>query len=64
MMKRRAPLKTIFGHWTRRRFLPESLAVYPQDVTEPDSQWWKGEDTYLFLMSYGAFFTMVMTFIA
>ena len=63
MMKRATPLKTVFGHWTRRRFLPEALAVYSHDVAEPDNRWWKQEDTYLFLMSFGAFFTMITTFI-
>lgn len=63
MMKRTDPIKSSYGHWTRRRFLPESLAVYAHDVALPDDRWWNQEDTYLFLMSFGAFFTMIMTFI-
>ncbi len=62
-MKQTVTTTRTFGHWIRRRFLPESLAVTLRDSDSANSTWLSREDTYLFLLSFGAFFTMIMTFI-
>jgi hypothetical protein len=51
------------GHWMRRMMPPEALMLN-EPVVEAPVKWWHREDTHLFMISFGAFFTVFYTFIA
>jgi hypothetical protein len=51
------------GHPMRRMLSPEALLVN-EPVPEKPSKWWRQEDTHLFMISFGAFFTVFYTFIS
>jgi uncharacterized membrane-anchored protein len=51
------------GHYMRRMLPPEALVV-KAPVREKPAKWWRKEDTHLFVISFGAFFTAISTFIA
>ena len=51
------------GHPMRRMLPPEALVA--NTLFQGKSQkWWRREDSHLFLISFGAFFTVFYTFIA
>lgn len=51
------------GHYMRRMLSPEALLVNTP-VVEAPRKWWRQDDTHLFVISFGAFFTVFYTFIA
>jgi hypothetical protein len=51
------------GHYMRRMLPAESLVV-KMPVVERPRKWWQKDDTHLFVISFGAFFTVFYTFIA
>jgi hypothetical protein len=51
------------GHPFRRMLPPESLKLTAAEMPKP-LKWWQQEDTHLFVVSFGAFFTVFYTFIA
>ena len=51
------------GHYMRRMLPPQALLVNAPPKQKP-AKWWKQEDTHLFVISFGAFFTAIYTFIA
>lgn len=51
------------GHYMRRMLPPEALKVNAPAPRKP-VKWWKKEDTHLFVISFGAFFVAISTFIA
>jgi hypothetical protein len=51
------------GHYMRRMLSPEALVVKAPKKEKP-IKWWHKEDTHLFMISFGAFFTAIYTFIA
>lgn len=51
------------GHYMRRMLPPEALVVN-KPVAAPKRKWWQKDDTHLFVISFGAFFTAFYTFIA
>jgi hypothetical protein len=51
------------GHHMRRIMPPETLVA--NDLFQGKSlKWWQQEDMHLFMISFGAFFTVFFTFIA
>jgi hypothetical protein len=53
------------GHYMRRMMPPEALrADADVGAEKPAQSWWKNDDTHLFMISFGAFFTVFYTFIA
>jgi hypothetical protein len=52
------------GHYMRRMLSPEALLVNAPVVEKSKRKWWQKDDTHLFLISFGAFFTSIYTFIA
>jgi hypothetical protein len=52
------------GHYMRRNIAAEALLVNPKEVEEKPVKWWRSDDTHLFMISFGAFFTVFYTFIA
>jgi hypothetical protein len=52
------------GHWMRRMMPPEALLVNQQPAVKSTRKWWQKDDTHLFMISFGAFFTVFYTFIA
>jgi hypothetical protein len=46
-----------------RRLLPPDVLQPRIDETPVKERWWQKEDTHLFLISFGAFFTVFFTFI-
>lgn len=63
-MKRRLVLTSEgAGHWMRRNMPPEALLTEDQ-VRARSTKWWQQEDIHLFMISFGAFFTVFYTFIA
>lgn len=52
-----------FGHWTRRRFHPEALAVRIEEIAPEPKAFWQRDEFYLFIMSYFAFTVAIGTFI-
>lgn len=51
------------GHAMRRMMAPEALVA--NDLFQGKSQkWWQQEEMHLFMISFGAFFTVFYTFIA
>ena len=63
-MKRRLVLTSEgAGHWMRRNMPPEALLL-EEPVPAKPVKWWQQEDTHLFMISFGAFFTVFYTFIA
>ena len=62
-MNRRLVLRTEgAGHPFRRAFAPEALRIEPEAPEKP-LKWWQQENTHLFAVSFGAFFTVFYTFI-
>jgi hypothetical protein len=51
------------GHYMRRMLPPEALLVNAP-VAQATRKWWQKDDTHLFVISFGAFFTVFYTFIA
>jgi hypothetical protein len=51
------------GHYMRRLLSPEALKVN-NPIAERPRKWWQKDDTHLFGISFGAFFTVFYTFIA
>jgi hypothetical protein len=51
------------GHYMRRMLPPEALVV-KKPIREKPAKWWRQEDTHLFVISFGAFFIAISTFIA
>jgi hypothetical protein len=51
------------GHPFRRTMPAEALRLLPEEMPKP-LKWWQTEDTHLFVLSFGAFFTVFYTFIA
>ncbi len=51
------------GHPFRRMLPPASIALALPEAPKP-LKWWQQEDTHLFVVSFGAFFTVFYTFIA
>lgn len=52
------------GHYMRRLLAPEALVVNAPIVEKSKRKWWQKDDTHLFAISFGAFFTVFYTFIA
>jgi hypothetical protein len=52
------------GHYMRRMLPADALRVNETVSKAKPQKWWKHEDTHLFLISFGAFFTVFYTFIA
>lgn len=52
------------GHYMRRMMPPEALLADKDIVETPKRKWWQNDDTHLFMISFGAFFTVFYTFIA
>jgi hypothetical protein len=52
------------GHYMRRMMPPEALRVEDNMVDSPPRKWWQNDDAHLFMISFGAFFTVFYTFIA
>jgi hypothetical protein len=50
-------------HPFRQELAPHVLAV-PAKWRPVAAKWWQREDTHLFVVSFGAFFTVFYTFIA
>ncbi|MFN3748431.1 MAG: hypothetical protein ACK4SJ_07075 [Sphingorhabdus sp.] len=50
-------------HPFRQVLAPHVLAI-PAQWKPKAEKWWQSEDTHLFLISFGAFFTVFYTFIA
>jgi hypothetical protein len=50
-------------HPFRQRLAPHVLAV-PEEWKPRPLKWWQREDGHLFVVSFGAFFTLFYTFIA
>ncbi len=50
------------GHPLRRTLPVEALLADPVEPAKP-LKWWQTEDTHLFIVSFGAFFTVFYTFI-
>jgi hypothetical protein len=48
----------------RRMLAPEALLVNAPVVETAKRKWWQKDDTHLFMISFGAFFTVFYTFIA
>jgi hypothetical protein len=51
------------GHPFRRSMPAAALRLLPEEMPKPLA-WWQREDTHLFVVSFGAFFTVFYTFIA
>ena len=51
------------GHYMRRMLPPETFVV-KKPIAERPRKWWQKDDTHLFGISFGAFFTVFYTFIA
>jgi hypothetical protein len=51
------------GHYMRRLLPPEALVVKNPNAERP-RKWWQKDNTHLFMISFGAFFTVFYTFIA
>jgi hypothetical protein len=51
------------GHYMRR-LLPEDALLVKNPIKERPRKWWQKDDTHLFMISFGAFFTVFYTFIA
>ncbi len=51
------------GHPFRRLMPADALRLSPEEMPTP-LKWWQQEDTHLFVISFGAFFTVFYTFIA
>ncbi|MBK8373937.1 hypothetical protein [Sphingorhabdus sp.] len=49
------------GHPFRRAMPMEALRLAPQEKPKP-MKWWQKEDAHLFVVSFGAFFTVFYTF--
>jgi hypothetical protein len=65
MMQRRLVLTNEGrGHYMRRMLAPEALLVNEPIVPKSQRKWWQKDDTHLFMISFGAFFTVFYTFIA
>jgi hypothetical protein len=52
------------GHYLRRMLPPEAFVVNTPIVEKSKRKWWQKDDTHLFVISFGAFFTVFYTFIA
>jgi hypothetical protein len=52
------------GHWMRRMMPPEALKMEEEVAVVAPRKWWQNDDTHLFMISFGAFFTVVYTFIS
>lgn len=48
----------------RRMLSPEALKVQEPIIEKSKRKWWQKDDTHLFMISFGAFFTVFYTFIA
>jgi hypothetical protein len=51
------------GHPFRRTMAVEALRLLPEEMPK-ELKWWQKEDSHLFVLSFGAFFTVFYTFIA
>jgi hypothetical protein len=51
------------GHPMRRQLPADALRVVSEPLNAP-LKWWQQEGTHLFLLSFGAFFTVFYSFIA
>ncbi len=51
------------GHPFRRILPADALSITALEEPAP-LKWWQHEDTHLFVVSFGAFFTVFYTFIA
>jgi hypothetical protein len=52
------------GHYMRRNMAPQALLVELDDMPAKPEKWWRSDDVHLFMISFGAFFTVFYTFIA
>ncbi len=52
------------GHYMRRMLPPEALMIEEEIIEAAKRKWWQNDDTHLFMISFGAFFTVFYTFIA
>lgn len=50
-------------HWFRQT-LPPHVSKIPAEWQPRPRKWWQREDSQLFVVSFGAFFTVFYTFIA
>jgi hypothetical protein len=64
MQRRLALTSEDLGHYMRRMLAPEALLVNAPVVETTKRKWWQKDDTHLFAISFGAFFTVFYTFIA
>ncbi len=47
-----------------RQILPPHVFAVPVETQPKPLKWWQREDAHLFIVSFGAFFTVFYTFIA
>jgi hypothetical protein len=63
-MGRRLILSNEGARHPMRRMLPPEALLVNQPVVAKPNRWWHDDDTHLFMISFGAFFTVFYTFIA
>jgi hypothetical protein len=63
-MERRLVLSSEGAGHPMRRLLPPEALVVKKPIVERPRKWWQKDDTHLFTISFGAFFTAFYTFIA
>ncbi|OYU02011.1 MAG: hypothetical protein CFE36_07860 [Sphingomonadaceae bacterium PASS1] len=63
MLKRRLVCRNEAARHPFRRMLPPPQMTHALVAPRPTS-WWRNEDTHLFMLSFGAFFVAISSFIA
>jgi hypothetical protein len=63
MMKRRLVCRNEAAGHPFRRMLPPPVLDMTLTAPRP-SRWWRKEDTHLFVLSFGAFFVAITSFIS